>query len=134
MEKETKNPIEIMKQNPSFAPLAKLAELDAAVKVAAAEASVTASKLAMLESHKNGNELPAMEPLFELYSFYAAKARAFSTALLEALKMSGIDEIQSRMEQFSESMTQKLAEMYATDDDFKAALDEAVEARKDCAD
>lgn len=130
MEKETKNPIEIMKQNPSFAPLAKLAEIDAAVKVAAAEASVTASKLAMLECHKNGNELPAIEPLFELYSFYAEKARSFSTALLEALKESGIDELQTRMERFSESMTQKLAEMYANDPQFKEQLDSAAAQHK----
>lgn len=133
MEKNVKNPIEIMKQNPSFEPLAKLAEIDACVKVAAAEASIAASKLTILNSHKDEDSIPATEPLFELYSFYAEKARSFSNALLEALKESGIDELQTRMEQFSESMTEKLAEMYANDPQFKEMLDEAAAQHKDCA-
>lgn len=134
MEKNEKNPIEIMKQNPTFAPLAKLVEINAAVKAAAAEASLTASELRLMESNKDDENLPAIEPLFDLYSFYAEKATELSHALLDALEVSGVDELPERMAQFNRNMIQNLAELYATDDDFKAALDEAVEARKDCAD
>lgn len=131
MEKNVKNPIEIMKQNPSFAPLAKLAEIDATVRAAAAEASIAASELTMLESYKDDDNLPATEPLFELYSFYAEKARDFSLALLDALKVSGVDELPTRLTQFNKGMIDRLAEMYANDPQFKEQLDDAVAQHKD---
>ncbi len=132
MGKEAKNPIESMKQNPTFAPLAELVEIDAAVKTAAAQASIIASRLMMLSSGKDDDDnIPATEPLFDLYTFYAERAMAFSRAILDASQQSGIGELPSRMGEFTKATIERLGEMYANDPKFKAAFDDALEKRKE---
>lgn len=130
MTEETREKVAILRENPSLAPIAELAEQVSTVIGVIADIEVVIGKLETFKAMEEGEPHPATEAWLELCEFYRTKARLFSDSLIRAIDVSGINELEDRLMQYNRDMIQNLAKLYAEDEDFRNALDEAVRQRE----
>lgn len=132
MEKKKKL-IEVMKSNPSLAPIARLADLTAIAQGIANEAEEIGNELSQfaLKAEINKDNVAALEAWEDLCDFYKNGARDFAAKVNEAIEATRLGELGDQMQDYNNRVFNSMLEMYQNDPKFRKAIKDELRRRKE---
>ena len=121
---EKKNLYDILKNNKSLEPIARLAELAVIVKNVILEADKVGNKLSVFacQSETVVEDIPPIEAWMDLCDYYKNCARDFSNTLTEALEVSHVTEIPKRLEEYTHDVIDKTITTLENDEELRREI------------
>lgn len=107
--KEKKNLYDVLKENKSLAPIARLAELAFIVENVAKQAEEVGDQLSVFacQAESGIEKMPPIEAWMDLCDFYKNSARNFAATLQKAIKRSHAKDIPDKMREYTQGMINK---------------------------
>lgn len=121
---EKKNLYDILKNNKSLEPIARLAELAVIVKNVILEADKVGNKLSVFacQAETVVEDMPPIEAWMDLCDYYKNCARDFSNTLTKALEVSHVTEIPKRLEEYTHDVIDKTITTLENDEELRREI------------
>ena len=109
MSNKKKNLYEVLKNNKSLAPIARLAELAAITRNVAKEAKEVGDSLSVFacQAEAGIENVPPVEAWMNLCDYYKHCARDFSDELIKAIEVSHVNDIPKKIEEYTQDIIDK---------------------------